>query len=435
MELALEFQKEVLKYLVQDRKNRYLIKELDPAVFDLEEHQLVFSLVKKYLSKYNKQPLRVDFLQWVQKSLTKTSWDEDIVKLVISSAKMLYKPIEASEELLRDTVVEFVQYQMAKVLLAKYAPKLKEGVGVWANMRDELNDILRLEKNEGSDHARPTSLFTEWDEEFEEVAQTYPCYLPSLNRLTSKKGFASPELILILGLPKGFKTGVMINFAVNYAIDGLKIYVADFENGQREYRERIKQALMHDTREKVKEGYDSEFLDECLTRWSGMGGDIIVGSYTAYEDGVIDVEADLQWLKDTKGFVPDMIVWDYPDIMNTKEKEKEARNRISRAYHEIIGLHKKLECFGFAASHTKQSAIGKFNFDIGDFSEDWGKAKNCHATFGIMQNEADEAAGIGRLGVVLQRSGAASGTVFVEIDKETQTMREINMEDYQTKSE
>jgi len=435
MDIAIEFQKELFKFLATERTMKNIMVEFDATVFDLTEYQLTFKLLQKCVAKIKRLPTKADFLQYITTQLPKLKWDEKVEAEIFATAKMLYTPIYASKELLTETAVEFAQYQMMKKAAEKYIPTLQDGVEIWRSFKNDITKILAIGTSGGSDHAEPTSVFDEWDEAFSEYGQTHPCYLNGLNKLTAKRGFASPELILILGLPKGFKTGTMINLGVNYAIAGLKVFCVDFENGQKAYRQRIKQALLQCTRQELQEE-EPEHINNCLQFWKLKGGNIFVQSYTAYANTPKDVEADLDYLREVHGFIPDVILWDYPDIINPSDTSiKETRHKIQHVYHEIISLNKRLGCFSFAASHTTKSAVGKFNYDMGDFSEDWGKAKNCHATFGIMQSPEEAEAGVARLGVVLQREGVKSGTIFVNIDESRQLMEEIDEAEYQNSND
>ena len=430
--LTPEFQKELFKYLLQNKTSVRIVKDISKEIFTYEEHKLFIILLKKYIEKYRRMPSSIDLIQFLHDNTKLLGLEEKVLPDLEDEIRDLFTPVKADEQFLSEHLISLVQFQQMKIIFGKYAPILSDGMEVWEKLKIELESTLSLGTDEEMERPLPTSLLGDWHNDSRTNTHAYPTFMKGLNRLTAKGGFSSPELIQILGLPKQFKTGTMLNIAIQYAIGGLNVFIADFENGQMQIRERLKQTILEATLNEVINNVHEDIIDACLFFWTMMGGSIWVGSYTANTHTARDVEFDMKQIcKENNienGF--DCIIWDYADIMAPVVKQKEKRHSIDRVYHDIIAVHKRQEAFGFTASHTNRSASGKFEPTMADQSEDWGKNKNAHACFYITQDEEEKEFDLARIGVVFQRQGRSSGYFYVGIDFERQVLNEISQEDY-----
>lgn len=427
-----EFQKELFKYILQNKSCARLIKDIHKDVFTYDEHKLFIILLKKYVDKYSRLPSSsITFTQFLYDNKNILKLEDSVMPSLEEEIESLYKPIKADEDFLGEHLVSLIQYQQIKNLFGKYAPILHDGSDVWDKMKMELEATINLGLTEEDERPIPTSILDDWYNDGSNDAYAFPTFLKALNQFTTKKGFAPPELIEILGLPKGFKTGTMLNIGAHYALDGLHVFVADFENGITQMRQRIKQVLLEAEYKELFDGTHTEHIQDYLHYFKMMGGSIWVGSYNAFMHTANDVKADMRAIMKDKDITFNCIVWDYADIMKPTIKQNRGDENISRVYHDIVSVHKTLECFGFTASHTKQSALGKFEPNMGDQSAAWSKNKDAHACFYITQDEDEEPYDLARIGVVFQRQGVKKGHFYVKTDIARQTLIEVPTEIYE----
>lgn len=110
------------------------------------------------------------------------------------------------------------------------------------------------------------------------------------------------------------------------------------------------------------------------------------------------MNTELERLRDERGWVPDVILWDYPDLFEPTDKSiKDKRLKIQAVYFEIINLNHKWGCFSMGLSQISRNAVNKAVINMKDFAEDFGKAANCHAAFAICRTEEEMEAGTARL--------------------------------------
>jgi replicative DNA helicase len=267
--------------------------------------------------------------------------------------------------------------------------------------------------------------------------QGHPTFLHDLNQLTAAGGFYSPQLIVFMSGPKAFKTGFLINFAVNFWRDGLNVYYADGENGENSIRNRVKQTIMSCELMDLNDPDVKEEVDELTTRIHNYrGGDLYIRNYPALTASVLTVDKDLERLKETYNWVPDVIVWDSLDhFIPSKSDDQKRDTRIQSriVYFEAIALNKKHNVFAIAPSQVNRAAISKKVFSMKDIAEDFSKIMNAHGIFAICATEEEEEMGIKRIIPVAQREGKkykGSNLCIVKVDEEKMKISEVDKEQY-----
>jgi KaiC/GvpD/RAD55 family RecA-like ATPase len=240
--------------------------------------------------------------------------------------------------------------------------------------------------------------------------------------MTAARGFYSPQLIIFASGPKHFKTGVIIKLAVEYARDGYNVYYADGENGKKSIRRRAKQSIMECTADELRDAPDLDTTLENFHRYMGAT--------------VTDVENRLAQIKATKGWEPDIIVWDSIDHFlpsKPEDQKKETRIQIQRVYHEVIALNHKLTTFSIAPSQVNKAAVSKKVFDMKDLAEDFGKVMNAHGVFAICATEDELEQGLRRIIVIAQREGeryTGHNVCLVKIDEARGIVDEVDKDAY-----
>jgi hypothetical protein len=253
--------------------------------------------------------------------------------------------------------------------------------------------------------------------------------------MTAAGGFYSPQLIVILSEPKAFKTGTILEMAIGFMKDGLKVYVADTENGELSIRNRVEQALLRCSLTELNDPGMYDTLQE-VKRWSMIaGGNILIDSWVAYSATTYHVKSRIKQVIKDYDFTPDVIIWDAIDHFMPSDAElrkKDERFRIRGVYFDIIAINKEFGCFSIGPSQVNRQAVNKKIITMKDFGEDFGKAANCHAAFAICRTDEEVEVGIARLVPVAQRQGKRykpNVVCVLKIDEEHHDVHEISIEE------
>jgi hypothetical protein len=102
---------------------------------------------------------------------------------------------------------------------------------------------------------------------------------------------------------------------------------------------------------------------------------------------VKDIESSLtEWARD--GWVPDVIVIDYADILNMDYKGLEGRDSINQTWKDLRRLSQELHCLVITASQADAASYDAMVIRNRHFSED--KRKLAHITGGVGLNATDD---------------------------------------------
>lgn len=431
--MTIAFQDNVLKFCLNTRDGKRFVTLLDDACFDLQDRKFIFSLVIKYLEKYSTMPSRVNLIEYFSILAVKMpTVTTEIKNTIISSINELYvENFIMDTVIVREEIIKFSQRKQTKALIRTNSDKVLEGDDEFFNkMLRDMSKIVHLAKDQDESNNKGKFILKDYNGFKYIQKEAHPTFLKALNRMTAAGGFKSPELIILMSQPKGFKTGVAINIAMEYMRDGLNGYYVDCENGVTAIESRMYQQMMQSTKRDLMLDENEAILSEMVMRYKVMGGDIKVDMYPAHTMDCNDVEENLQRYYDDYGWKPDFIIWDYPDLLQPIDKKiSEKRLKIQAVYHDIIRIHQKWGCFGFGISQVSKGAVNKEFITMKDFAEDFGKAANAHGAFAICRTDDEVLAGLARLIPVMQREGTPfTGTeiCYLKMDPDLQIITEID---------
>jgi len=399
-------------------------------LFDLAVHRIAFDALNGYYKRYGTLPTAATAEKVLQDELAESGAVPKELALeleeVFSSFKDELDPKD--REYVRDTLINHIQNRKTDQFIMTYG----EGKMSLDQLTAKLGQLSLIKKKEA---IKVDGLLIQ-DRQFhnDDQVQGHPTFLHDLNKLTSARGFYSPQLIIFMSGPKHFKTGVIIKLAVEYARDGYNVYYADGENGLRSIRNRAKQAIMECT---LQELYEARDLDDTLENFHKyMGGDLFVDYWPARTATINDVKSRLAYIKEAKGWQPDLIIWDSIDHFlpsNPNDQKKDTRLQIQYVYHEVIALNEELKTFSIAPSQVNKAAIDKKTFDMKDLSEDFGKAMNAHAIFAICATPDEIEQEIRRIIPVVQREGErynGHNQCVVHVNEKKMIVQEVDKEEY-----
>lgn len=433
-----EFQKSLIRCLFQLPDLMGKIPLVPSKVFDLVEEQFLMELLTDYVRDTHTLPSKAEIAEYYAARIRQKNVPDDVSRRIIQAIHSVYLPIDGEMEYVRrvlngEVLRKQVKGQMQELATALQDTPSDQVLEVVERTFMGMARAIREGKPQEEETYQSAGFISETYVRSEEKG--HPTIFKSLNKMMSAGGFKTPELILLLSAPKNFKTGTMIELALGFMRDGLKVYYADTENGAESIRERVEQHMMKATYEEMHNPEIYDKISEVREWYTKLGGDMVIDSYTAYRSTPGDVWARLSQLRLETGFIPDMIVWDsidhfVPTLL--EDKKKDERLKIKAVFFEVIAINKKCRCFSLAPSQVNRAAVDKKVFSMKDFSEDFSKSFNCHAAFALCRTPEEVEAGIGRLIVVVQRRGERyrpNSVCVVEIDESIGSVKEISLED------
>lgn len=420
-----EFERDIVRYLVQENQGIEYIKQIDSDYFNHEENKFAFTYMKQYVEQNKFIPPRNSFYRFVYNELSLTEENSKIDAIINS----IYKPYESVRSELFLTVKEYLQKQSIIKLLASIEDLSSLTDQNYSDIANKISAIAKLDSNE---NLYPADKFVRKD--FTSLMPSYelsvPSFLDGLNSLRTTGGFQSPELSVIVSGAKGFKTGMLLNLAVDYMLKGMNIIYIDCENGVDQINSRIKQIIAGNCTH--KELYDKEIQENLRKRMEFLDsnfltetGDIAI-CYVPSGSHFDVVEAKIEE-KIRDGFRPDILIYDYIDKFTSgshKGHEDSQKN-----YDRAIVLNNKFNTFSFTVSQTNRDGLEATTLTAANLAKDFQKVSNAHAVFALNRNRFELDNGLAHLTPLAQRAGEryiqGRNEIFLRIDESTQLIKEI----------
>lgn len=434
-------QLQLLRYLTQDPRGFALVESLPLTTFDLVERQLVLNLLQEYHRRFGGRHLPP------RGALTQLLADEpnvtpDVLDLVTAELADAYQPPDGGVDLYHEKALHLAQRKLTLDLLRETAPSVT-GDEAKLDLDRVVRSLQRIASLGLTVEGEPIrSLLSDPLSIDRRTHRLLPTYMPALNALTSAGGFYAPQLVVFMGGPKAFKTGLGLNLAANYIMEGHPTFWADFENGTDEIHGRLIQRLLRCTEEELlnmdtvrREPWDltlRQVLEGVLHWMRKLGADLKIKYFPALTAGVDAVASELDHLAMESGWKPDVVWWDYADLVASHDRrQQDERFRLRDVYHGIVRMNNERDTMSATFSQVRREAVDRQVINLTDFAEDFKKAANCHAAFAICRTDEELQAGLGRLVPVVQRKGArynGSNEVYLEFDEATQYVGELGQD-------
>lgn len=243
------------------------------------------------------------------------------------------------------------------------------------------------------------------------------------------KRFKRGELGVILGGYKGKKSYTLHHIGLHALMRGLNVLHVSHENSldicERRYDRMVgslvdekdrdievpirsydhaaeKVVISMIKRPCVSDSNERKRARRVLQRFSGR---LIIKKFPMGSCDMRDLEHYLDYLERFEGFVPDVLLNDYPDVMRPLDASKQTRDQLndSYIYHKKLADEKNM--LVVVPSQATRSAIRAKRITMKDFAEDIRKLGNCDWAIAVCQTDAQSLSGIGSLYILASRDG------------------------------
>lgn len=424
--MTINFQENVLKFLVQNRKQgKKFIPLIDEKIFDVAILSVCYQLLSTYLKNYGTVPRNsVNLIEFFDREAKKKKLEDtdDAYLSVVSSVEKLFVPIDDDTRILKEALIRYAKGKMYKNMVKEYSQGVND-LGSDFSMEQierEMRKIGRISSDDNYDGRDGKFLIKERRKVLKSVggATTIRTKFPGMNAIQKIKGFSSPEVVVVMAGPKAGKTTFLVNMAVGFIKNGLKVFYADKENGIRRIQDMSRQVMMECTPDDMYDNpnFDEEF-EKLMKNYEKIGGDMRIEYYPPDRHSTADIRDTLKELEEETGWVPDVIISDYFDKMKPEDHTiKEKRLQLQAVYTDWKGIASEFDCPIFTVSQVNRKAVEKSSFSIGDISEDFGKVANCDSLWAYCANPEEKKLGIFRLIPVANRGGKDQSNSNVEVD-------------------
>lgn len=134
-----------------------------------------------------------------------------------------------------------------------------------------------------------------------------------------------------------------------------------------------------------------------------------------------EIERQLQLWEDASGFIPDIIIIDYADLLIPDKSIKDDRHKHDHVWKRLRALSQKRHCLVITATQADAASYKKDSLGLENFSEDKRKYAHVTAMYGINQTKEEKLLGIMRISELLLRDDDFA------IDKQVKVLCRLQM--------
>ena len=427
-----EFQLEILRFLVQDKDGGLVVKRVKPSYLVLIEHSIIAEGLVKFFKKNNKVPSKNILKQEVKELLEGKNYvdlvtQEDVPNINKIIDDLYNTPLQDSEYI-RDRIYQFSTYVEMKNLNESFD---LENFDQYEEYSKKFDRILQNSKPKTEDE--PLYLIRDLAQrQFKRKVD--PDVIPSpykqLNDLTNAGGFPSGSVLVLLDKPKAKKTFFLVNLAKGYLRMKKSVLYIDTENGKNQIMDRMIQSSINVSKKDLYTGDFDKKEASHIRKLSRFGVELVIERVPA-------MITDCNYIRDlidklrSQGINIQVVIIDYAAKLASIARDKDDFDRISNVYVDIQNLaeEENLDCIWTANHITREGAKHReTRYEENDISGAISIVRNAQGIYGLNATPQEEAEGIQRLEIVVQRDGLPFGRAVFKVDVEHQRAVELTKE-------
>lgn len=409
-----QYQGAILALMVQDYVFLGLASNyLEPAHFDTEPLSWFYVTIRDYYLDYQARPtkeyLRREAKKHVNKGKSKKKKIADEFKKVFIR---LWKKVPDKDYLIEE-VRSFVRHQAIKNAMIMSVPLLKK------ERYDEIAGVFDEALNVGSVGLDlGTSYFKDARERIlnrRKERLVVATGIPELDQYLAYHGIAEKELALVLAPPSVGKTMCLQHLAKTSVVRKHNTAVYTLEMSEDAWSERLDTSWSGVSMRVDKPNYGKVFR-RLRSIEKKYGSPLVIKEFPTSGATVNTIRAHLQHLYAVEGWVPDLVIVDYAELLNAIKTRRETRHEIGEVVKELRGLAVELGIPIWSAVQANRKALSKRTITIEDLSESFEPAKHADVIIALCQTEEEFEDGIMRVFIAKNRNFISKITIEIQTD-------------------
>jgi replicative DNA helicase len=407
--LSTEFQTELTKAILQDHSflqtQRHLIS-IDLFKDDVEKVLIKNTL--EFYDKYASTPSKNSLNSY----LIKHSYNYDDVNKEIDN---YYENKVTDIDYIKDYVCDFVKKNKLKDVILRCGKLLDSG------NYDEIYDRVKEVVFGYDNNNEIGSMFIEEAKSVLKQIDSVESYIPTgfdeFDEIMSG-GAARGTLNVIITPPNRGKSTFLINIGKNAVLTGHKVVHYSFELSNKICNRRYFMSMVRMSKsemsKKKRTAYD-KFLD--ITE-KIINNSLIIKKFPANSATPNDIRRHLNLIRNKHGFIPDLLIFDYADIMGTSKEYVDKRHEIEAIYYELRNIAEEFNSVNWTASQTNRGWKEKEFITMEDVDECYKKAAACDVMMSLNQtlDEKNYSPQTARLFITKNRDDQSQVSMNVETD-------------------
>ena len=430
---SIEFQLEVLRFLIQGKESLLYIPKIKPGYFTLIEHSILVEALIKFVKKYQRIPSEVLMIEQVKtllegKDYTDLVTKEDIPNIHKLISELYNKPLK-DVDIVLENIHKFIAYIELKALNESMD---FSDYNSYETYQSKLTKILQNSKPQKKDEPLLMVSGTAMRQLMRKVdPDVVPTPFWQLNKLGNGDGYPKNSLFVLIDRPKRRKTFALINIARGYLAMRKNVLYIDTENGKNQLMDRMIQSTLNKTKREMLTGDYDKMEQRHMRKYKRLGVEFIVERVPATIADCNTIKNLVRKLESEKGIKVHVIMIDYAAKLASISRDNGDVERINNVYIDIdnMGDELGLDAIWTAQHVTREGAKHQeTRYEDNDIASAISIIRNAKCVMGLNSTPDEEEHNIMRMEVVVQRDGVPTGRVMFNMDPERQRMKEFSRE-------
>ena len=332
-------------------------------------------------------------------------------------------------EYVKDSIIAFGKRSAIEHAILASVDVIEKGTEDYSDIEDMITKAIRV----GDD---VSDLGTDYFENAEARMKLYASGTDGVRRIPTGMagldkvlhgGLGDGELGVVIAPPNRGKSIALINIGAGAVMEGFNVAHYTLEMPQKQVEKRYDGRFMKKDFEYLKEN-SSKVLAAIHNIQKMHKGNLIIKKYPASTCSINTIRSHLTRLHIEKGFLPDLILVDYGDLMQPLKSYKDKRFEIESIYLALRDLGCEDGCPVWTASQTSKGGLDKKIITMADLAEAFLKANIADFMMALCQTTEEYQENQMRIHVAKHRDGVASITLPADIDYPTYNLTVYNEE-------
>lgn len=427
---SIEFQTEVLRFLIQSKESPFVLDKVKPGYFALIEQALILEGVNKFYKKYKKIPSQPLLIETLKSLLESKAYVDLVTKDDIPNIHKLVGNLYGVPLKDDNAIVEKI-YQFAAYVEMKSLTEQMDfsNFSAYEDYQNKVTKIIRdskpVKEEEPLMMVRDTTrrqLLRRTDSDIQ------PTPYWQLNNLSNGQGYPKNSIFVVLDRPKAKKTFTLINVARGYLTMKKNVLYIDTENGKKQIMERMVQSTLNKTKLELLSGEYDKLEQRHMRKYKRLGVEFIVERIPALVADANVIKGLIQKIEAEMGIKIHILVVDYAAKMASTLRQKEDVERINQVYIDLdnLAVEMDLDAIWTAQHITREGAKHKATvYEDNDIASAISIIRNAQCILGLNSTDEEEEHNIQRLEVVVQRDGKPHGRCLFNVDPDRQRWKEF----------
>jgi len=402
------FQEKIMQALLSDAKfAEQMMEVFESSYFELKYLQFLADRYFSYSKKYKVFPtlqLLVTIIREDLKVGTDTILRDQIIEYL---QRMKANPDPGDLQFVREKSLDFCRKQALKAALENAVDQMQ------AEKYESIVEEIRKAVLVGTTPALGHDFFTDFEARFTRLQRN--CVATGLDELDRKEifngGLGAGEIGVVVAATGVGKSHFLTMLGANALKQCKNVLHYTFELSETAVGVRYDSNLCDMESNEV-----IDRKDEVMAKYADMKlGRLIIKEFPTNTASIYTLRSHIERL-DVKGFIPDVIIIDYADIMRSTRQFDSLRHELKLIYEELRGFASEKGIPIWTASQSNKEGSNADVVDLSNMSEAYGKAMVADVVLSISRKSHEKATGWGRLFVAKNRAGR-DGLVFpIKID-------------------